>query len=87
MLGGRALSHCDSVASGWYCPPRLVFAFCETIDEGRRFRNCTQAMHVIYEKKLREFWDVHPEAEQPLRAWLKRTEGSAWANFAELRAD
>ena len=44
-------------------------------------------MHVISEKKLREFWDVHADAEQPLRAWLKRTEGSAWSNFAELRAD
>ena len=44
-------------------------------------------MRVISEKKLREFRSARPEAEQPLRAWLKRTEGSTWDNFAELRAD
>lgn len=44
-------------------------------------------MHVISEKKLRHFWADHPDAEQPLKAWLKRTEGATWANFAELRAD
>jgi HTH-type transcriptional regulator/antitoxin HigA len=26
-------------------------------------------MHVISEKKLREFWERWPEAEEPLRAW------------------
>lgn len=42
---------------------------------------------MISEKKLREFWEVHADAEQPLKAWLKRTEGSAWRNFADLRED
>ena len=44
-------------------------------------------MHVISEKKLREFWEVHPDAEVPLRAWVKKVEGSTWKNFAEVRAD
>lgn len=44
-------------------------------------------MHVISEKKLREFWTIHPDTEMPLRAWIKKVEGSAGQNFAELRTD
>jgi mRNA interferase HigB len=43
-------------------------------------------MHIISEKKLREFWTNHPEAESPLRAWLKVVEQADRQNFAEVRA-
>jgi mRNA interferase HigB len=44
-------------------------------------------MHVISEKKLREFWAVHPRAEGPLRAWLALTKRAKWRSFADVRAD
>ena len=42
-------------------------------------------MHVITSKKLREFWQDHPDAETPLRAWLREAENSSWENFAAVR--
>ena len=42
-------------------------------------------MHVISEKKFREFWTLHPEAETPLRAWAKVAEESGWEKFADVR--
>lgn len=42
-------------------------------------------MHVISEKKLRQFWAVHPEAETPLRAWAKVADESQWEKFADVR--
>ncbi|MCX7424408.1 MAG: type II toxin-antitoxin system HigB family toxin [Planctomycetia bacterium] len=43
-------------------------------------------MHVISKKKLREFWEDHPEAEEPLRAWYRIVEKAAWESFADVRA-
>lgn len=42
-------------------------------------------MHVISEKKLREFWCEHAEAEVPLRAWHRTAEQAAWERFADIR--
>jgi mRNA interferase HigB len=42
-------------------------------------------MHVISEKKLREFWAEYPDAETPLRAWIKIAEESQWEKFADIR--
>jgi mRNA interferase HigB len=42
-------------------------------------------MHVISEKKLREFWAVHPEAEAPLRAWNRVAGQAEWERFADVR--
>jgi mRNA interferase HigB len=42
-------------------------------------------MHVISEKKLREFWEKWPEAEEPLRAWHRVAERAAWGCFADVR--
>jgi mRNA interferase HigB len=42
-------------------------------------------MHVISEKKLREFWATHPDAETPLRSWLREAEHSDWEKFADVR--
>jgi mRNA interferase HigB len=43
-------------------------------------------MHVISRKRLREFWDVHPDAETPLRAWHKLARQEDWQTFADVRA-
>jgi mRNA interferase HigB len=42
-------------------------------------------MHVISEKKLREFWRKWPEAEEPLRTWHRVAEHAAWESFADIR--
>ena len=42
-------------------------------------------MHVISEKKLREFWQVWPDAETPLRAWHRVAETADWKSFADIR--
>ena len=43
-------------------------------------------MHVISERKLREFWSLHPDAESPLRAWLRVAEHAQWERFEDVRA-
>jgi mRNA interferase HigB len=42
-------------------------------------------MHVISEKKLREFWQEYPDAESPLRAWHRVAEHATWECFADVR--
>ena len=42
-------------------------------------------MHVISQKKLREFWQKWPEAETPLRAWLRVAEHATWEKLADVR--
>jgi mRNA interferase HigB len=42
-------------------------------------------MHVISEKKLREFWTLHPDAETPLRSWHRIAEQSEWEKLADVR--
>ncbi len=43
-------------------------------------------MHVISRKKLRQFWEEHPDAETPLRAWLQIARQAEWETFADVRA-
>ncbi len=42
-------------------------------------------MHVISEKKLRDFWGARPEAEVALRAWCRIVRLAGWSNFADIR--
>ncbi len=42
-------------------------------------------MHVISRKRLREFWERAPEAEQALRAWFHEAKAATWRNSAELK--
>ncbi len=41
-------------------------------------------MHVISQRHLRAFWDKHPQAEVPLRAWHQVAEQATWRSHAEL---
>lgn len=43
-------------------------------------------MHVIAKPALVEFWTVHPDAENPLRAWYRAMESEVFADFNDLRA-
>jgi mRNA interferase HigB len=42
-------------------------------------------MHVVSEKALRDFWNLHPEAEPSLRSWLRVVESAEWEKFADVR--
>lgn len=42
-------------------------------------------MRVISLKPLREFWDQHPDAEEPLRRWYRTTLKAVWKNLADVR--
>ncbi|MGB2819486.1 MAG: type II toxin-antitoxin system HigB family toxin [Phycisphaerae bacterium] len=36
-------------------------------------------------KPLREFWQRHPEAEEPLRLWYKTATNAEWASLQDVR--
>ena len=42
---------------------------------------------MIARTTLRAFWEKHPDAEQPLRAWFKAAEAADWATPADVKAD
>jgi len=44
-------------------------------------------MRIIAKKVLREFWTVHAESEQPLKAWYREAELGNWQNPNELKID
>ncbi len=44
-------------------------------------------MNVVAPRTLRAFWNRHPQAEQPLKAWQKRIQNRHYANWAELTRD
>lgn len=43
-------------------------------------------MRVISRKALRQFWETHPDAEQPLRAWHDEVCSASWRTPADIRA-
>ncbi len=44
-------------------------------------------MHIISLKKLREFWQRHPDAEEPLRRWHTITSKAKWHRLTDTRRD
>ena len=44
-------------------------------------------MHIITRKRLKDFWEKHPEAEPSLRAWLAIVRIKRYTNPAEVRQD
>ena len=42
-------------------------------------------MRIIARRTLREFWERHPDAEQPLKAWFAEASSSAWATPQEIK--
>lgn len=44
-------------------------------------------MRVIALRTLREFWQRHPQAEEPLRAWYAVASRADWKTPADAKAD
>ena len=42
-------------------------------------------MRVIAKRTLREFWEKHSSARQPLLSWYKAVQTAGWQNSAELK--
>ena len=56
------------------------------VQENRFQAGESMSLHIISEKKLREFWTAYPESESPLRAWVTVVEKLDWQKFADVRA-
>ena len=44
-------------------------------------------MRIIAKKILREFWDVHPDCEQQLKAWFYETSKSEWTKPNDIKTE
>ena len=44
-------------------------------------------MRVISRRRLREFWEKHRQAEEPLKAWCKAATKAGWKKFEDVKAD
>ena len=44
-------------------------------------------MRVIAIATLREYWQVHPDCEQPLKEWYIKTCRSNWKSLSDMRKD
>jgi mRNA interferase HigB len=44
-------------------------------------------MRVISKKILREFWAIHTDAEQSLRAWHAKTKSAKWNTSSQIKSD
>jgi len=43
-------------------------------------------LQVLAKSALRRFWEIHPQAETPLRLWHAIVSRATWANYVELKA-
>lgn len=43
-------------------------------------------MRIIAKKRLREFWEQYPDAEEPLLAWYREMEKEDWDTPAKVKA-
>lgn len=43
-------------------------------------------MRVIAVSTLRAFWERHPDAEQPLKAWYEEVKSATWTQPADIKA-
>jgi mRNA interferase HigB len=42
-------------------------------------------MRIISRRTLKEFWDRHPDAQQPLQAWYIDTKHALWKSPADIK--
>ena len=42
-------------------------------------------MHIISKRKLREFWKIYPNANEPLLNWYETVKKTDWENFSDVR--
>lgn len=43
-------------------------------------------MRIVAVRLLKAFWEQHPDAEQPLRAWADEARKAVWMQPAEIKA-
>jgi mRNA interferase HigB len=43
-------------------------------------------VRIISRKTLREFWEIHPDAAQPLQAWYHDVKHTSWKSPADIKA-
>lgn len=43
-------------------------------------------MRIISRRRLREFWDKHPDAAVPLQTWYADVERSTWTSPVDIKA-
>lgn len=44
-------------------------------------------MQVVSRRTLRTFWELHPQAEQPLSRWLAAVGKAHWRSPADIKTD
>ena len=44
-------------------------------------------MRIVAKKVLRQFWGIHPDAEQALRAWHTKTKRANWEATSDVKKD
>jgi mRNA interferase HigB len=44
-------------------------------------------MRIISKRRLREFWEQHAEAEQPLLHWYRTARKAQWKTLVDVRSD
>lgn len=44
-------------------------------------------MRVIVKKVLRNFWEIHADCEQQLKAWYQETSKAQWQNPNQIKKD
>ena len=44
-------------------------------------------MRIISKKILREFWEIHADAEQPLKSWHAKVKLSEWKTSNDIKID
>ena len=47
----------------------------------------TYKLRVIAKKILRDFWEIHPDSEQQLKAWYQETSSAEWANSNDIKVE
>ena len=43
-------------------------------------------MRVIAVSTLRQFWEIHPDAEQPIKAWVDEASQATWMQPSDIKA-
>lgn len=46
---------------------------------------CGIPMRIIARRTLREFWQIHPDAEQPPKAWFAEATKAQWQSPNDIK--
>lgn len=42
-------------------------------------------LHIIRKKRLREFYSIHPDSEEPLLSWYRLAKHATWRSLVDVR--